>query len=145
MWLFVIILHIIYDIHRHSFAVFIDASIKSATKKLNTHDRKYQPKHQTHQQHVDNGRNGIHQGIDNDLKIIYIIEFRDARFMLCQVNTYVQKLIKNEFTFIPCHRDIARRGRKARRVRNERRAVRFALPSMAKLRMDTCISKTEEC
>ena len=44
-------------------------------------------------------------------------------------------------TFMPCHRDIARNGLSARRVRNERSAVRFALPSIARLRIDTCFRK----
>ena len=39
--------------------------------------------------------------------------------------------------FMPCHRDIALNGLKARRVRSERNAVRFALPSIAKLKIET--------
>ena len=39
--------------------------------------------------------------------------------------------------FMPCHLDIALNGLKARRVRSERNAVRFALPSIAKLKIET--------
>ena len=38
---------------------------------------------------------------------------------------------------MPCHRDIALNGLNARRVLSERNAVRFALPSIAKLNIDT--------
>ena len=40
-------------------------------------------------------------------------------------------------TFIPCHRDIARKGRRALRVLRDLKAVRFELPSTAKLRTET--------
>ena len=40
-------------------------------------------------------------------------------------------------TFIPCHLEIALRGRKALNVLKDLRAVKFALPSIARLKMDT--------
>ena len=40
-------------------------------------------------------------------------------------------------TFIPCHRDIARKGRSALNVLKDLKAVRFELPSTAKLRTET--------
>ena len=40
-------------------------------------------------------------------------------------------------TFMPCQREMARRGRRARKVLSDLRAVKFALPSMAKLKMET--------
>ena len=40
-------------------------------------------------------------------------------------------------TFIPCHLDIALRGRKALKVLKDLKAVRLELPSTARLRTDT--------
>ncbi len=40
-------------------------------------------------------------------------------------------------TFIPCHLEIALSGLRARSVLSDLSAVRFALPSIARLRMDT--------
>ncbi len=40
--------------------------------------------------------------------------------------------------FIPCHLEMALSGLSALKVLRERRAVRLALPSIARLRMDTC-------
>ena len=41
-------------------------------------------------------------------------------------------------TFIPCHLEMALSGLNARNVLNDLKAVRLALPSIAKLRMETC-------
>ena len=41
-------------------------------------------------------------------------------------------------TFMPCHREMALSGLNARSVLRDRSAVRLALPSMAKLSMETC-------
>ena len=44
-------------------------------------------------------------------------------------------------TFIPCQREIARRGRRALNVRRLLKAVRLELPSTARLTTDTWRSK----
>lgn len=45
------------------FSVLIDTLEELAAEKLNTHNGKYQPKDQTHQQHITNGGNGKHECI----------------------------------------------------------------------------------
>jgi len=44
----------------HSFAVVVDTLEEFPAEKLHAHDREYQPKHETHQQHVKNWRDRIH-------------------------------------------------------------------------------------
>jgi hypothetical protein len=39
---------------------------------------------------------------------------------------------------MPCHLDMARKGRNALKVLRDRKAVRLELPSTAKLRTETC-------
>ena len=48
-------------------AKLVHALVKLASEKLDPHDGKYQPEDQTHQEHVKNGRDGIHQGIHHNL------------------------------------------------------------------------------
>ena len=42
-----------------------------------------------------------------------------------------------KLTFMPCHLEMARRGLSALNVLSDLRAVKLALPSMARLKMDT--------
>ena len=44
------------------------AKLNIPSKKLDPHDGKDQPENQAHQQHVDNGRYGIHQCVHHDLR-----------------------------------------------------------------------------
>ncbi len=46
-------------------------------------------------------------------------------------------LVYRWFTFIPCHLEMALRGRRARSVLSDLSAVRLALPSTAKLNIET--------
>ena len=49
----------------------------------------------------------------------------------------IKMVCNNITTFIPCHREIARKGRNALKVLRDRKAVRLELPSTAKLRTET--------
>ena len=40
-------------------------------------------------------------------------------------------------TFMPCHLEMARKGLKALKVLKDLKAVKLALPSMARLKMET--------
>lgn len=48
--------------------IYIDAFVEPASEELNPHDGKDQPEYQAHQEHVENGRDSVHQGIDNNLE-----------------------------------------------------------------------------
>lgn len=48
------------------FAGFVDALEEFAAEKLDTHYGEYQPKHQAHQQHIENGWDGIHKGVHDN-------------------------------------------------------------------------------
>lgn len=41
--------------------------VKFSPKHLDTHDGEDEPKHKTHKQHVENGRDGVHESIDHYL------------------------------------------------------------------------------
>ena len=47
----------------------IHAFVELATKELNTHDGEYEPEHKTHQQHIENRGNSVHQSIDHNLQL----------------------------------------------------------------------------
>ena len=49
-------------------SILVHALVELPSEKLDPHDRKYQPEDQTHQKHIDDGRDCIHQGIDNNLQ-----------------------------------------------------------------------------
>ena len=49
------------------FAVLVDAFEKLAAEKLHTHNRKYQPEHETDEEHVEYTRYRIHQRVHYDL------------------------------------------------------------------------------
>ena len=49
------------------FAVLVNAFEKLAAKKLHTHNRKYQPEHETDEEHVEYTRYRIHQRVHYDL------------------------------------------------------------------------------
>ena len=48
--------------------VLVNTFVELATKKLNSHDGKYQPEHQADQQDIDDGGDGVHQGIYYNLE-----------------------------------------------------------------------------
>lgn len=55
-------------LRRKSFAsLVIDALVKFAAEELNAQNGKDQPEYQTDEQHVENGRNGEHQSVDDNL------------------------------------------------------------------------------
>lgn len=46
---------------------FIETIVVLAGKKVDTHDTENQPKDEANQQHIHNGRDGTHQGVDYHL------------------------------------------------------------------------------
>ena len=52
-------------------------------------------------------------------------------------HSWCQKYANMKLTFMPCHLEMARRGLSALNVLSDLRAVKLALPSMARLKMDT--------
>ena len=63
--------HIFRDIHP-IVRIDVDTFVESTAEQLDAHDGEDQPKHQTDQQNVENGRNGSDQGIDDHLRISVI-------------------------------------------------------------------------
>lgn len=52
------------DRNWHDFSCFpMDTLVKFSTKHLYAHDGKDKPEDKTHQQYIENGRDGIHEGI----------------------------------------------------------------------------------
>lgn len=47
---------------------FIEAVIVLPRKQVDTHDTENQPKDEANQQHIHNGRDGTHQGVDYNLE-----------------------------------------------------------------------------
>ena len=47
--------------------LLVQTFVKFSSKELNSHNREYQPEHQAHQQHVEDRRDSVHQGIHNNL------------------------------------------------------------------------------
>ena len=45
----------------------VDTLVELPPEKLDAHDGEDEPEDQTHQEHVENGRDGIHQGIHHNL------------------------------------------------------------------------------
>ena len=65
--------------------VLVNTFVEFATKKLNSHDGKYQPEHQTDQQDIDDGGDGVHQGIyynlDQTVKVMLYHSFFNFKKM----------------------------------------------------------------
>ena len=64
---------VIDDVYGQALTILILAFVKFPTKELHTHDGKNEPKHQADKQDIDNGGNGVHQGIDYDLKQVQVL------------------------------------------------------------------------
>ena len=45
----------------------VDTLVELPPEELDAHDGEDEPEDQTHQEHVENGRDGIHQGIHHNL------------------------------------------------------------------------------
>ena len=54
--------------HGESGVVLVNTFVELSTKKLNSHDGKYQPEHEADQQDIDDGGDGVHQGIYYNLE-----------------------------------------------------------------------------
>ena len=48
--------------------VVVDALVELPAKELNAHDGEDEPEDETHEEHIEDGGNGVHQGVDNNLK-----------------------------------------------------------------------------
>ena len=49
-------------------AVLVNALEELATKELDAHDGEYEPEDETDEQHIDDGRDGVHQCVDHNLR-----------------------------------------------------------------------------
>ena len=47
--------------------VVVDALVELAPEELDTHDGEDEPEDETHEEHVEDGGNGVHQSVDNNL------------------------------------------------------------------------------
>ena len=55
--------------------VLVNTLVELSTKKLNSHDGEYQPEDQAHQQDIDDGGDGVHQGIYYNLEQRFLCYF----------------------------------------------------------------------
>ena len=51
-----------------AFVVVVDTLIEFAAEQLDAQNGEEQPEDETHQQHVEDGRNGEHQSVDHNLQ-----------------------------------------------------------------------------
>ena len=65
--------------------VLVNTLVELSTKKLNSHDGEYQPEDQAHQQDIDDGGDGVHQGIyynlDQTVKVMLYHSFFNFKKM----------------------------------------------------------------
>ena len=55
------------DVNVQALALVVHALVELAAEELDAHDGKDQPEHEAHQEHVEDGRDGVHQGIYDNL------------------------------------------------------------------------------
>ena len=61
---------VLHNAHWQPNAVLVQTFVELPSKKLNSHDGEYEPEDQADQQDVDDGGDGVHQGVYNDLQIL---------------------------------------------------------------------------
>ena len=57
------------DVDVEAVAVGVDALEELAAEELDAHDGEDEPEHQAHQQHIEDGGDGVHQGVHHNLAI----------------------------------------------------------------------------
>ena len=55
--------------------VIVDTFVELPTEELDAHDGEDEPEDETHEEHVEDGGDGVHQSIDNNLKLIYELNY----------------------------------------------------------------------
>ena len=55
------------DVDVEAVAVGVDALEELAAEELDAHDGEDEPEDETHEEHVEDGGNGVHQSVDNNL------------------------------------------------------------------------------
>ena len=54
--------------HGQSHALVVDALVELSAEELHAHDGEDEPEHEAHQQHVEDGGDGEHEGVHDDLR-----------------------------------------------------------------------------
>ena len=99
----------------------VDTFVEFPTEELNAHDREDQPEDETHEQNIEDGRNGADQCIDNDLERV---SSRSVPFVSSRVRYH---------TRMPSNLDSAFNGRSARSVLMDLNAGISATPSQSRI------------
>ena len=60
---------VIDDADVEAVALLVDALEELSAEELDPHDGEYEPEDEAHEQHVEDGRDGVHQGVDDDLEV----------------------------------------------------------------------------
>ena len=60
--------------------VLVQAFVELSSKELDPHDGEDEPEHKAHQQHVEDGRDGVHQGVHHDLLSFILILIGSLNF-----------------------------------------------------------------
>ena len=56
------------DVDLQPISLFVYAFVELSAEELHAHDGEDEPEDEAHEEHVEDGGNGVHQGVDNDLK-----------------------------------------------------------------------------
>ncbi len=56
------------DVDGEAVALLVHALVELAAEELDAHDGEDEPEHQAHEKHVEDGGDGVHQGVHHDLK-----------------------------------------------------------------------------
>ena len=59
---------VIDDVDVEAGAALVDALEELAAEELDAHDGEDEPEDEAHEQHVEDGRDGVHQGVHHDLE-----------------------------------------------------------------------------
>ena len=59
---------VVHDLDGKSISGIVDALVKLSAEELDAHDGEYQPEDEADEQHVEDGGDGVHQRVDDNLK-----------------------------------------------------------------------------
>ena len=60
---------VVYDVDVEAVPALVDALEEFPAEELDPHDGEYEPEDEAHEEHVEDGRDGVHQGVDDNLEV----------------------------------------------------------------------------
>ena len=64
---------VLHNIDAQPDAVLVDTLVELATKELDSHDGEDEPEDEADQKHIDDGGDGVHQGIHHNLSTCWLL------------------------------------------------------------------------